>query len=55
MEEVFNQMRRAGDRLAGVCGDQGRPAPSPPATTCAGLAPDPVVAAEALQCPTLLY
>jgi cysteine synthase len=56
MEEVFNQVKTEGQRFAGVCLTQGSAGTLGSADYLREIYPRlKVVAAEALQCPTLLY
>ena len=56
MEEVFNQVKTDGQRVAGVCLTQGSAGTLGSADYLREVYPRlKVVAAEALQCPTLLY
>ena len=56
MEEVFNQVKTEGQRVAGVCLTQGSAGTLGSADYLKEVYPRlKVVAAEALQCPTLLY
>jgi cysteine synthase len=56
MEEVFNQVKTDGQRVAGVCLTQGSAGTLGSADYLREVFPRlKVVAAEALQCPTLLY
>jgi len=56
MEEVFNQVKTEGQRVAGICLTQGSAGTLGAADYLREVYPRlKVVAAEALQCPTLLY